>query len=103
MIEHRAISPPFSIDFTSADNFASFNYGKELIGLIDPMLSDGYWLMLEPLGLRIEEAKRRLSESEESVTDVALAAGFSHSQHFSTAFRTATGMTPSTFRRQHLS
>jgi AraC family transcriptional regulator len=55
------------------------------------------------LGLRIEEAKRRLSESEESVTDVALAAGFSHSQHFSTAFRTATGMTPSTFRRQHLS
>lgn len=55
------------------------------------------------LNLRIEEAKRRLSESEDSVTDVALAAGFSHSQHFSTAFRNATGMTPSTFRKRYLS
>lgn len=54
------------------------------------------------VGLRIEEAKRRLTETNDSVTSVALASGFSHSQHFSTSFRAATGMTPSAFRRRQL-
>jgi AraC family transcriptional regulator len=54
------------------------------------------------LALRIEEAKRRLSETDDSVTAVALASGFSHSQHFANSFRTATGMTPSAFRQRFL-
>jgi AraC family transcriptional regulator len=60
-----------------------------------------------PLGyvrtLRIEEAKRRLSQGSQSITEVALDCGFSHSQHFATAFRRATGLTPSAFRRICLS
>jgi AraC family transcriptional regulator len=52
------------------------------------------------LNLRIEEAKRRLLGSDDGLTTIALASGFSHSQHFSTAFRRVTGMTPSAFRRQ---
>jgi AraC family transcriptional regulator len=56
-----------------------------------------------PLGyvrtLRIEEAKRRLSQGSQSITEVALDCGFSHAQHFATAFRRATGLTPSAFRR----
>ena len=52
------------------------------------------------LSLRINEAKRRLSETEDSITDVALATGFSHAQHFSTSFRKATGLTPSSFRQR---
>jgi AraC family transcriptional regulator len=56
-----------------------------------------------PLGyvrtLRIEEAKRRLSQGNQSITEVALDCGFSHAQHFATAFRRATGLTPSAFRR----
>ena len=56
-----------------------------------------------PLGyvraLRIEEAKRRLSQGSQSITEVALDCGFSHAQHFATTFRTATGLAPSAFRR----
>jgi AraC family transcriptional regulator len=59
-----------------------------------------------PLGyvrtLRIEEAKRRLSQGNQSITEVALDCGFSHAQHFATAFRRATGLTPSAFRRAYL-
>jgi AraC family transcriptional regulator len=55
------------------------------------------------LNLRIEEAKRRLTGSGDCLTTIALASGFSHSQHFSTTFRRATGMTPSAFRRSRLS
>jgi AraC family transcriptional regulator len=60
-----------------------------------------------PLGyvraLRIEEAKRRLSQGNQSITEVALDCGFSHAQHFATTFRTATGLAPSAFRRVCLS
>jgi AraC family transcriptional regulator len=56
-----------------------------------------------PLGyvrtLRIEEAKRRLSQGNQSITEVALDCGFCHPQHFATAFRRATGLTPSAFQR----
>jgi AraC family transcriptional regulator len=59
-----------------------------------------------PLGyvraLRIEEAKRRLSQGNQSITEVALDCGFSHAQHFATTFRTATGLAPSAFRRIYL-
>ena len=51
------------------------------------------------LELRITEAKKRLTSTSESVTEVALACGFSHAQHFSAAFRRCVGTTPSEFRR----
>lgn len=52
------------------------------------------------LALRIEEAKRRLFQSADSITEIALATGFGHAQHFSTSFRKATGETPSSFRQR---
>jgi AraC family transcriptional regulator len=55
------------------------------------------------LALRIEEAKHRLARSAESMTEIALATGFGHAQHFSTSFRKATGETPSSFRQRALS
>ena len=55
------------------------------------------------LSLRINEAKRRLSETGDSVVDVALATGFSHAQHFSTSFKKATGLTPTAYRQRCLS
>jgi AraC family transcriptional regulator len=54
------------------------------------------------ISLRIDEAKRRLSETDDSITDVALATGFGQAQHFSTSFRKATGLTPSLFRHRSL-
>jgi AraC family transcriptional regulator len=50
--------------------------------------------------LRLDEAKLRLTNSDEPVTAIATACGFSHAQHLSTALRQATGMTPSQFRGQ---
>jgi AraC family transcriptional regulator len=48
--------------------------------------------------LRVERAKQFLLDSHRTATEVALNCGFSHAQHFSTAFKKATGMTPSDFR-----
>jgi AraC family transcriptional regulator len=47
---------------------------------------------------RIEKAKTLLCRREQSVTEIGLAVGFSHSQHFATRFKKHTGLTPSDFR-----
>jgi hypothetical protein len=49
LFAHRAISPVFTQNFTNADNLKTFQYGHVVTGLIDPVVSDGYWVMLEPL------------------------------------------------------
>lgn len=49
--------------------------------------------------LRLERAKEFLLDARRTATEVALDCGFSHAQHFSTAFKKATGLTPSDFRR----
>ena len=51
------------------------------------------------IGRRIERAKEMLSDP--SVTEVALAVGFAETSSFSAAFRRATGVTPSEFRRRN--
>jgi AraC family transcriptional regulator len=49
--------------------------------------------------LRLERAKEFLLDPRRTATEVALDCGFSHAQHFSTAFKKATGLTPSDFRK----
>jgi hypothetical protein len=49
LIAHRQASPPFSFDFPDADNTLSHFYGHPIVGLLDPIISDGYCLMIEPL------------------------------------------------------
>lgn len=48
--------------------------------------------------LRVDFAAHRLSSSQHSLVEIALAAGFSDQSHFTKAFRRCTGMTPGTFR-----
>jgi AraC family transcriptional regulator len=50
--------------------------------------------------LRIGHAKLLLAESDEPVTAIAASCGFSHAQHLSSAFRHATAMTPTEYRRR---
>lgn len=50
--------------------------------------------------LRVEFAAHRLSTSQHSLVEIALAAGFSDQSHFTKAFRRCTGTTPGAFRRQ---
>jgi len=47
---------------------------------------------------RLSEAKRRLSDTPESITAIASALGFASSQHFSTHFKKMFGCTPKAFR-----
>lgn len=46
---HRSITPVFSIFFESADNLDSFGTGQPIVGLDNPMVADGYYLIVEPL------------------------------------------------------
>lgn len=48
--------------------------------------------------LRIDFATRQIASSEESLCNIALAAGFADQSHFSKVFRQQTGMTPGVFR-----
>ena len=48
--------------------------------------------------LRLDWAIRRLSETEDSITEIALAAGFYDQSHFSHLFKQHTGFTPAEFR-----
>jgi len=48
--------------------------------------------------LRLDWATRRLSETEDSIAEIALAAGFYDQSHFSHLFKQHTGFTPAEFR-----
>lgn len=64
-------------------------------------LSDaGSSFRLELRTARIQRAKDYLSASDRNLSWIAAELGFSSAQHFATAFRRATGSTPSDFRAQ---
>jgi AraC-like DNA-binding protein len=50
--------------------------------------------------LRVGRAMRALRTSDASITDVALASGFSDGNYFSHSFRKQTGISPSLYRRE---
>jgi len=50
-------------------------------------------------GLRLEWAARRLSQGEEPLSEIALAAGFADQSHFTRAFGRWAGVTPLRYRR----
>ena len=49
-------------------------------------------------GLRLDWATRRLSETEDPIAEIALAAGFYDQSHFSHLFKQHTGFTPAEYR-----
>lgn len=49
LLDHREMSPVFVLNFETADNLKTFFYGHPIVGTIDPVIGDGYWLMLQPL------------------------------------------------------
>jgi AraC-like DNA-binding protein len=53
--------------------------------------------------VRLAEAERRLRETDEPVTAIALDVGFVSPQHFSTHFRRARGLSPSAWRARQRS
>jgi AraC family transcriptional regulator len=51
------------------------------------------------MNLRIERAKTLLAMPSPSVTDIGFTVGFNQTSSFSTAFRKATGRTPTDYHR----
>ena len=51
-------------------------------------------------GIRIEEAKRALAESEKPVLDIALSLGYESVNYFNRRFRNAVGLSPTEYRKQ---
>jgi AraC family transcriptional regulator len=49
-------------------------------------------------GVRIDRAAHQLAETDLSLAEIALGAGFSDQSHFSNLFRRHTGLSPSRFR-----
>ena len=49
--------------------------------------------------LRVEAAQEQLRQTDFSVTQIALAMGFSSGQYFSTVFARYTGVSPTRFRK----
>lgn len=49
--------------------------------------------------LRIEKAQEQLRKTDQTVTEIALATGFSSGQYFSTVFGRYTGVSPTRFRK----
>lgn len=52
------------------------------------------------IGYRLEIASRMLKETSNSVTEIALATGFSDSSYFARTFRKRMGVSPLTYRRE---
>jgi AraC family transcriptional regulator len=50
--------------------------------------------------LRMDEARRLLRETKNSVVNVALEVGYTNPSHFAQLFRRETGLSPSDYRRQ---
>lgn len=48
---------------------------------------------------RLQAARRLLADARHTLTDIALACGFSHQSHFGDAFKRAFGLTPAHYRR----
>jgi hypothetical protein len=49
LFAHRAVSPVFSFNFDFPDNLESYLLGDAIVTLDDPIVSDGFWLMVAPL------------------------------------------------------
>ena len=50
--------------------------------------------------VRINESKRLLETTNDSIIDVSLSVGFNNHTHFSATFKKLTGMTPTSYRNQ---
>lgn len=53
------------------------------------------------LTLRLNEAKRRLLQTDASITTIAMECGFTATSHFIQKFHNSTGITPLEFRKQY--
>ena len=84
---------------TLEDLCGTFNYSKSFLCKTFKEQT-GQTLIDYYNGLKIEEAKRLLTQSSRSVTDIAGSLGFREVKYFDAIFKKSTGMTPVTYRNK---
>ena len=90
--ESRLSAPPAVVELAAAASMSVYQLDRRMKRLFG--LSTGQWL----LKTRIDRASRQLIETDLSITDIALDAGYRDHSAFTRQFRRTTGQTPSEFR-----
>ena len=49
--------------------------------------------------VRVEEAKRLLNNTDDSLLDIAIGVGFDNQSYFTSVFKKLTGLTPGQYRK----
>jgi AraC family transcriptional regulator len=93
MMEHLA--EEFNLDRLAAQSGLSKFYFNRLFKTAMGISPSRYHITL-----RMDEARRRLRETKESVVSIALDVGYASPSHFAQLFRRQTGLSPSEYRRQ---
>lgn len=88
-------NPDFSLEYVSAQAGISRKRISELIKREYKMAFKPYINML-----RIKEAKRLLKTTDRQVTEIAFSLGYNSSSHFYRAFKQATKISPSEFKKK---
>lgn len=89
---------PISIEQVAASVFMSPVRLREVFGLVMGCSPRDYLRHV-----RIEQAKRRLSNTGDPITQIGYDVGFSEASYFGRAFREATGMSPREYRNKSMS
>ena len=80
------------VDILAMSRASLYNKMKQLTGLGVNEFINNY---------RITIASSMLKETDKPIGDIAFETGFASSRYFSTAFKAATGYTPTAYRKQH--
>ena len=80
------------VDILAMSRASLYNKMKQLTGLGVGEFINNY---------RITIASSMLKETDKPIGDIAFETGFASSRYFSTAFKAATGYTPTAYRKQH--
>lgn len=95
------ISENYTFDISLNDIAAACNYSTGYIRHIFKKES-GYTISHYIAILRVSHAKKLLSSTNKSISDIASIVGFSEPNYFTNIFRKETGMSPKAYRKQFI-
>ena len=95
------ISENYTLDISLADIASACNYSTGYIRHVFKKESN-YTISHYITNLRIGYAKRLLSSSNKSISEISSIVGYSEPNYFTNIFRKETGMSPKTYRKQFI-
>jgi len=89
-------------DFSMDELASAFNYNEKYLGRLFKSKT-GHSIKEYCNALRIENAKKLLTDSRISVADIAGQVGYNNVTYFNRVFKTVTGLSPRQYRQEHTS